>query len=144
MVQNVKFAFNIMFYKSFFGIKGWLRSRQTRPDVDPEPPKRIKRLLREYAAQAYEEELRRALAPLAEAFDHWSRRELESSALCDLIHEFHQGPARDLHVRYDRRHWGMAIAYAITTGVIDRASVPAELLEHLRGALEFYDQRPSE
>ena len=112
--------------------------------MNPEPPKRIKRLLREYAAQAYEEELRRALAPLAEAFDHWSRRELESSTLCDRIHEFHQGPARDLYVRYDRQHQEMAVAYAITTGVIDRASVPAELLEHLRGALEFYDQSPSE
>lgn len=38
----------------------------------------------------------------------------------------------------------MAVAYAITTGVTNRASVPAELLEYLRGALEFYDQGPGE
>jgi hypothetical protein len=33
-----------------------------------QPPKRIRRLLREYAAQAHEEELQRALLPLAADF----------------------------------------------------------------------------
>src|SRR5919197_5865455 len=34
-------------------------------------PKRVKRLLRECAAAAHEEELRRALVPIAEAFKRW-------------------------------------------------------------------------
>jgi hypothetical protein len=35
-------------------------------------PKRIKRLLREYAGAAHEEELRRALLPVSEAFGRWA------------------------------------------------------------------------
>ena len=82
--------------------------------------KRIKRLLREYAASAHEEELRRALFPVAEAFKRWERRELGSEELSETIHSFHQGPARDLYVRYNTAHLEMPVAYAITTGVLDR------------------------
>jgi hypothetical protein len=59
-------------------------------------PKRIKRLLREYAGAAHEEELRRALLPVSEAFGQWARRELSSGELSEIIHRFHQGPAREL------------------------------------------------
>lgn len=51
-----------------------------------ETPKRIKRLLREYAAAAHEEELRRALLPISEAFGRWKRRELDSGELSEIIH----------------------------------------------------------
>jgi len=36
-----------------------------------EIPKRIKRLLREQMGKAYEEEIRRALLPIAAAFEEW-------------------------------------------------------------------------
>ena len=62
-----------------------------------ETSKRIKRMIREYAAAAREEELRRALLPLADAFKRWEREELDSFALQDLIHQFHQGAARAGH-----------------------------------------------
>jgi|SRR5215468_3739316 len=103
-------------------------------------PKRIKRLLREYAAAAHEEELRRALVPIAEAFKRWERRELESGELSEMIHRFHQGPARDLWVRYNTPHLPMAVAAAIATGVLSRETIPAELLDHLAGAIRFYEQ----
>jgi len=41
-------------------------------------PKRIKRLLREQGGRAHEEELRRALVPVAEAFKRWEHGELGS------------------------------------------------------------------
>ena len=104
-----------------------------------ETPKRIKRLLREQAGQAHEEELRRALVPVAEAFKRWERGELGSGDLSDVIHRFHQGPARDLSVRYDTRYLEMTVAYAITVGVLDRQTIPAELLDHLARALAFYE-----
>jgi hypothetical protein len=104
-------------------------------------PKRIKRLLREHAASAHEEELRRALVPVAEAFKRWERRELGSGELSETIHSFHQGPARDLYVRYNTVHLEMAVAYAITTGVLDRETIPAELLDHLAGAIRFYEEQ---
>ncbi|MBI4519225.1 MAG: hypothetical protein HY701_00185 [Gemmatimonadetes bacterium] len=103
-------------------------------------PKRIKRLLREYAAAAHEEDLRRALLPVAEAFKRWERKELDSAELSEIIHSFHQGPARDLWVRYTTPHLEMAVALAITTGVLSRDTIPAELLDHLAGPLRFYEE----
>jgi hypothetical protein len=107
-------------------------------------PKRIKRLLREQAAAAHEEELRRALVPVAEAFKRWERGELGSGELSEIIHRFHHGPARELFVRYNTPHLEMTVAYAITVGVLDRQKMPAELRDHLARALEFYEgQRAS-
>ena len=103
-------------------------------------PKRIKRLLREYAAAAHEEELRRALLPISEAFGRWERKELGSGELSEIIHRFHQGPARELWVRYNTPHLEMVVAFAITTGVLGRDTIPAELLEHLAGAMRFYKE----
>jgi len=34
----------------------------------------------------------------------------------------------------------MAVAYAITVGVLDRQKIPAELLDHLARALELYER----
>src|SRR2546428_11707345 len=89
-----------------------------------ETPKRIKRLLREYAAVAHEEELRRALLPIAEAFKRWEREELDSGELSEIIHKFHQGPARDLWVRYNTAHLEMAGAFPQTTGLLSRGKRP--------------------
>lgn len=105
-----------------------------------ETPKRIKRLVREYAAAAHEEDLRRALLPVAEAFKRWECKELESGELSEIIHKFHQGPARDLWGRYNTAPLEMAVAFAITTGVLSRDGIPAELLDHLAGSLRFYEE----
>ena len=107
-------------------------------------PKRVKRLLRECAAAAYEEELRRALLPIAEAFKLWEQGGLGSGDLSELIHRFHQGPARDLYVRYDTNQLEAPVAYAIVTGVLDRKAVPAEVLDHVARMIRFYEERASE
>jgi len=109
-----------------------------------DPPKRIRQLLREFAAKAHEEELRRALTPLAHAFERWSRGEVDCFDLSDLIHAFHQGASRDLFVRYTRRPHDPAVTYAIATGILNRQEVPEDLLEYLPTALEFYAHAPSE
>src|SRR5262245_140177 len=103
-------------------------------------PRRIKRLLREYAAAAHEEDLRRALLPVADAFKRWERQELDSGELSEIIHKFHQGPARDLWSRYNSGHLEMAVAFAIMTGVLKRDTIPGELLDHLAGAIRFYEE----
>jgi hypothetical protein len=109
-----------------------------------EIPKRLKRLLREYAGKAHEAELREALAPIAEAFKRWERGEIDSFDLKDLIHQFHQGPAREIYLRYYDRAPEPPVAYAIVSGLIDRATVPAELLNHLARLITRYeDERKS-
>lgn len=107
-------------------------------------PKRIRRLLREHGAVAYEEELRRALMPLAAAFKKWQQGEITSRELSDLIHEFHQGPAQKLFVRYDRRMLVPAVSQAIVNGVLKKAEVPPELLSHLSRSIEYWEDEKSE
>jgi hypothetical protein len=105
-----------------------------------EATKKIKRLLREQAAVAYDEELRRALAPLAAAFDQWKEGKLSSDTINDMIHEFHQGPHRNLYSRYNSKMYEPTIAYAIVNGILDRAKVPKELLEHLVRLINHYEE----
>lgn len=109
------------------------------PEMD-RPPKKIRRLLREQLDRAYEEELRRALEPLHEAFGRWKKEELGSFELNELIHRFHQGPSRQLFSRYNGTMMEMSVAHAIVSGVLDRNDVPAELLDCLRTKIEFYEQ----
>lgn len=106
-----------------------------------EAPKRIKRLLRELAAKAHEEELRRALTPLAKAFDRWSRGEVDSFELSDLIHEFHQGPSRDLFVRYTRRPHDSTVVYAAAAADIGDAHA---WYERARPGVRVALQQPDE
>src|SRR5687768_12969574 len=109
-----------------------------------EIPKRLKRLLRTCAGEAHEEELRRALVPLAEAFDRWRRGDIASSELSNLLHKFHQGPARDLFVKYDINHLETPVAHAIVTGVLDKDKISPELLEHLATWINFYEEREAD
>lgn len=104
------------------------RTSRDEAAVMAEVSKRIKRLIREYAAAAHEEELRRALLPLADAFKQWERREIDSFVLEDLIHHFHQGAARDVYLRYASNRPEPAVAHAIVAGILDRSAVPAEIL----------------
>ena len=106
----------------------------------PDIPKRLKRLLREYAARAHEAELHQALVPLAEAFKRWERGELDSFELNDLIHRFHQGASREVYVRYVTRDYEPALAHAIATGLIDRTGVPAGVMDHLARLIELFEQ----
>jgi hypothetical protein len=107
-------------------------------------PKRVKRLLRECAAAAHEEELRRALLPIAEAFRLWEQGGLGSGELSELIHRFHQGPARELYVRYDTNQLEAPVAYAIVRGVLDRKAGPPEVLEHVARMIRFYEEQAGE
>lgn len=107
-----------------------------------DPPKRIKRLLRIHAAAAHEEELRRALQPVAGAFKRWEDGKLRSRALSEVIRTFEQGPVRDLYVRYNSGVPEASVAYAIAAGVLQRGAVDPELLEYLAAGIRFYERPP--
>ncbi len=103
---------------------------------------RIEQLLRRHAAAAHEAELRRELRALALAFRQWERGELDSATLSEMTHSFNENALRDLRLRYQNDQLSMPVAHAIATGVVDRSTVPAELLDHLAGAIEFYASEP--
>ena len=106
-----------------------------------EMPKRLKRALREAAMAAHEEELRRALVPLEAAFQRWRAGDVGSGELAELIHEFHEGPARELFKRYNYGQLDLAVAHAIVAGILDRSRLQGELVEALGRAIAFYEER---
>lgn len=106
-------------------------------------PKHIKRAVRELAGRAYEVELGRALTDLQGQFGRWERGEISAFDLSDQIHQFHQGPARKLYVQYTEGYANLAVAHAIETGILDRTKIASDVLEHLAGALSFYEAQRS-
>ena len=51
------------------------------------------------------------------------------------------GPSPRAIGRHNHTYLDMAVAHAITGGVLDRQTIPAELLDHLARALAFYESQ---
>ena len=100
-------------------------------------PKRMKRLVREYAGMAHDRELGQALLNLRREFDRWQQGELTVVQLNDAVHRFHEGPSREIWNRYTTNHGEPALACAVATGIVRRDELPPELLQHLAGWIEF-------
>jgi hypothetical protein len=105
----------------------------------PDPPKDLKRLVREWAAIAHDRELGQALLGLRTHFDRWQRGEIAAADLNDLIHQFHQGASREIWKRYATNHLEPAIGSAVATGILRREELPEALLRHVAGLIEFYE-----
>ncbi len=105
-----------------------------------EYPKQVKRLIREYAARAYEAELEQALGELEQQFTAWRGGKISAGELSDRIHAFNRGPARELWGRYNARIDDTLVAHAIVTGLLPRDSIPVELLEALQPIIAFYER----
>ena len=99
--------------------------------------KRTKRQIRELAAKTEELELRAALQVLADDFRRWEGGKIDSFELKDLIHRFDQGPARQIYLRYSTSDPSPGVAQAIANGMLDRATVPAEVLNTLEPLIAF-------
>jgi len=100
--------------------------------------KHVKGLLREATTTAYERELHAELTKLDQGFAEWRAGRISSGELNHRIHQFEVGAARELFKRYNDVAPEMNVAYAIATGLLERESQPAELLEALAAPLSFY------
>jgi hypothetical protein len=100
--------------------------------------KHIRKLVRDFAALSHDRELGEALRELRAEFDRWERGELPPSDLSDEIHKFHQGPAREIWLRYSTNQLEPALGFAVATGVLRTDELPEELLQHLAGWIDFY------
>jgi DNA primase large subunit len=83
-------------------------------------PMRIKRLIREFAAEAYEKELSRELARLDKSFSEWRDGKINSGELSHRIHQYETGASRELFKKYNEGENDFNVAYAIVTGILDR------------------------
>lgn len=102
-------------------------------------PKSIKRLLREFAVEAYKKELSRELAKLDKSFEEWRDGKIDSGELSHRIHEYETGPSRELYKKYNDGRNDFNVAYAIVTGILDREEVPEELIEAIGKHIRFYE-----
>jgi hypothetical protein len=105
------------------------------------PGKSLKRKLREQSMLAHEEELRRALDPLAADFDQWRQGRLESGALALKIHDWDRGPCNALFNKYNYGLHELNVAAAIVTGILNEKKVDAALLEYLSQTIALCRER---
>jgi hypothetical protein len=100
-------------------------------------PKPVKRAVRELCSLAHERELNRELGLLLESFQQWQQGALDAFELSQRIHQFHQGPARELYVRYVNNSLAeLMVARALLDGVIAESDIPDVAREHLLAAAE--------
>jgi len=103
-----------------------------------EYPKRTKRLLRETATAAHEQELHRELTKLDQSFAAWRSGALSSGELSHRVHQYETGPSRELFDRYNSGQPDLSVVYAIVAGILDESQVPPELLDALSTPLDFF------
>jgi hypothetical protein len=59
--------------------------------------------------------------------------------LNDFEHRFHQDSSREIWKRYTRTHLEPTVASAVAAGVLRKEELPAQLVQHIEGLIEFYE-----
>jgi len=103
-----------------------------------EVSRRIKRQVREWAGTAHERDLRKALGELRGQFVRWERGEIDSFELNERVHRFHQ-TSREIWKRYATTPLEPAVASAVAAGVLRKEELTSELLHHIAGLIELYE-----
>jgi hypothetical protein len=104
-------------------------------------PKSVKKELAAMVYAAHEAALRSELSKLAKHFESWQRGGINSFDLTEHIHEFHDGPNREIYKRFTygrNADLSMLAASALADGLIDDKKVPEEVSPYLEKWLEFY------
>jgi hypothetical protein len=100
--------------------------------------RKIKRMLNQYLAEAYERDLHREVTKLDQSFTEWREGNISSRELSQRIHQYERGPSRELFEQYNHGPADMSVAYAIVVGMLDANEMPAELREALSRPIGFY------
>lgn len=95
-------------------------------------------LLRSLAEDAWESELRAALEALFEHFCRWVDHGMSAFELNQLIHEYHNGTARELYKRYALDAKPAAVAYAIAAGHLGEEEIAPGLRDKLADDIETF------
>jgi hypothetical protein len=105
-----------------------------------ELPKAIKKTMRLLVGLAHEVELGKALEDLFGEFQAWKSGAIDSFELSDRIHKFHDGPNREIYLRYtswlDLRS---LVYYPLKEGLIQKGAVPNELWPYLEAYFTSID-----
>jgi hypothetical protein len=88
--------------------------------------------MRELVALAYERELRLELTQLADMFELWKADKLDTIALAERIHKYHNGAARKIYDKYNDIEPDIALGYALNADTISEEECPVEIVGSLR------------
>lgn len=94
--------------------------------------------LRRLVELAYERELSEELGVLEESFHQWRCGSINAYDLSQAIHEFHDGPARDLYVSYNRLKPEVLVARAFAHGVLTEKDVVPSIRDALQSLIAHY------
>lgn len=95
-------------------------------------------LLRELTGESWETELGEELEKLFENFTQWADHGMSALELSERIHEFHNGPSRELYSLYSGADSAMVVARAIAMGLLDEQSLTDELRSKLAEQIETF------
>ena len=94
---------------------------------------------RPFVGQAYENELATELAKLEKRFEDWRAGKICAGELAEIIHQYHNGPARDLWSKYNQNPYTeLLIASAMVRGILQREDVSEEVWPYVEAAIERY------
>ena len=102
--------------------------------------KEQKRELVRLAELAYERELGHWLSQLQVHFNAWQRGGITASELCGHVHEFHQGPARDVWSRHAGLKHPARVAWGLAHGFLAESEVDPPVLDVVRATAEVFRQ----
>ena len=97
-------------------------------------PKALKREIRELAGVVHERLLALELRKLDGEFERWRLGELDAFELSALVHKFHEGPPRELWLRFNTNHVGV-LGFQLKEAWADGTLRAEELSVELRGFL---------
>ncbi len=100
-------------------------------------PKSVSRQIRELRAQAHENELAGELTKLEQSFADWHAGKICAGDLSEMIHKYHNGPARELFVYYNSGNDDLLVASALVKGILREADAPEEIRQHLEPLIEM-------
>lgn len=101
--------------------------------------KSMQKRLRKLALIAHERELAAALKDLHAYFVDWQAKKIDSFALNDQVHKFHQETAREIWKMYSiSMPKGMELARALTLGFLNEEEVGQDLVAELRPLIDCW------
>jgi hypothetical protein len=106
-----------------------------------ETPKALKKELRDHVERAWEAEMRASLGALAVSFDEWRAGNLSSADLNDAIHQYHNGPAREIWKRFSAKDPKVPLAHAVAVGLVEEATLSPEVRAHIASLVEFFREQ---
>ncbi len=87
-------------------------------------------------------ELDEELSKLAERFNDWQNKQIDSFELNHLIHEFHNGSARDLWKRYNMQSDNStSVARAIAEKYLQESEISEEAMNELKPTIDYFKQQ---